>query len=182
METSDHSSRPLPFSISSSGSVDRSVLRQYNGSGVPLVSRGDDFPCSERGSAAPTPLDRVASDFSCASIYRGHEESHGGFFELSSTGPQLQVDPGSGCSDGASGQVVGDCRSFCYLSELSPSGVLFSIRQSMSALTDAFLQSWDSLQAYTFPPFVLILQVFSKLFTYKGAFLTLNAPFWPQRE
>ena len=107
--TSGHSSWPLPFLILSSGSDDRSVLRQHDGSGVPLGPRGDVFP-----------LGGVASDFSCTSIHHEHQECHSVFLEPSSTGPRLRVDPGSRCSDGP----------FCHLFELSPSGVLFSIQQS----------------------------------------------------
>ena len=52
----------------------------------------------------------------------------------------------------------------------------------MAAGTDAFLQSWDGLQAYAFPPFVFIQQVPNKLCTCKGTLLTLIAPYWTQRE
>ena len=47
---------------------------------------------------------------------------------------------------------------------------------------DAFLQSWDGLQAYAFPPFTLIRRVLSKLRSWKGTLLTLVAPLWPQKE
>ena len=33
----------------------------------------------------------------------------------------------------------------------------------MAAGTDAFLQSWDHLEVYTFPPFSLVRQVLNKL-------------------
>ena len=93
------------------------------------------------------------------------------------------MDPGSGCSDGASGQVAGDDRSFCHLAELSPSDVFFSVfADPMSAGTDAFLQSWDGLQAHAFLTFLLILQVLNKLRTCKGMLLTLIAPYWTQRD
>ena len=52
----------------------------------------------------------------------------------------------------------------------------------MAAGTDTFLQVWDGLQAYTFPPFALIRQVLNKLTSSKGTFLTLITPFWPQKE
>ena len=47
---------------------------------------------------------------------------------------------------------------------------------------DAFLQDWNGLQAYTFPPFVLVRQVLVKLCSCKGMELTLIAPYWPQKE
>ena len=46
----------------------------------------------------------------------------------------------------------------------------------MSAGTDAFLQSWDGLQAYAFPPVAIIPRVLAKLRA-----STLVAPHWAQR-
>ena len=50
-----------------------------------------------------------------------------------------------------------------------------------SAGTDAFLQSWNGLQAYAFPPVSLIPRVLAKLRASSGTELTLVAPFWTQR-
>ena len=62
-------------------------------------------------------------------------------------------------------------------------GVYFApVSDSMAAGTDAMLQPWDFLQAYTFPPFAVIPQVLVKLKLSPGTVLTLIAPFfWPQR-
>ena len=54
-------------------------------------------------------------------------------------------------------------------------------RDPQSAGTDAFLQSWDGLQAYAFPPFSIIPRVIAKLREPRGMELTLVAPHWPQR-
>ena len=51
-----------------------------------------------------------------------------------------------------------------------------------AAGTDALLQSWDDLQAYTFPPIAIIRRVLLKLRSSKNCKLTLIAPFWPQRD
>ena len=51
----------------------------------------------------------------------------------------------------------------------------------MSAGTDAFLQSWDGLQAYAFPPVAIIPRVLAKLRASTGTDLTLVAPHWAQR-
>ena len=51
----------------------------------------------------------------------------------------------------------------------------------MSAGTDAFLQSWDGLQAYAFPPVDIIPRVLAKLRASSGTELTLVAPHWAQR-
>ena len=54
-------------------------------------------------------------------------------------------------------------------------------RDPMSAGTDAFLQSWDGLQAYAFPPVPIIPRVLTKLRASTGTELTLVAPHWAQR-
>ena len=54
-------------------------------------------------------------------------------------------------------------------------------RDPMSAGTDAFLQSWDGLQAYAFPPVAIIPRVLAKLRASTGTELTLVAPHWAQR-
>ena len=55
------------------------------------------------------------------------------------------------------------------------------VSDPMAAGTDAMLQSWDSLQAYAFPPFAMISQVLAKVRASKSLDLTVIAPFWPQR-
>ena len=60
--------------------------------------------------------------------------------------------------------------------------VFFSpFRDPMAAGTDAFLQCWDGLQAYAFPPWSVIPRVLAKLRASPGMELTLIAPYWPQR-
>ena len=55
------------------------------------------------------------------------------------------------------------------------------VSDPMAAGTDAMLQSWDSLQAYAFPPFAMISQVLAKVRSFQSLELTLIAPLWPQR-
>ena len=54
-------------------------------------------------------------------------------------------------------------------------------RDPQAASTDAFLQSWDGLQAYAFPPFAIIPRVLAKLRESRGTELTLVAPHWAHR-
>ena len=51
----------------------------------------------------------------------------------------------------------------------------------MAAGMDTFLQRWDGLQAYAFPPWSIITRVLAKLWASPGTELTLVAPYWPQR-
>ena len=53
-------------------------------------------------------------------------------------------------------------------------------RDPMSAGTDAFLQSWEGLQAYAFPPVAIIPRVLATLRASTGTELTLVAPHWAQ--
>ena len=53
-------------------------------------------------------------------------------------------------------------------------------RVPMSAATDAFLQSWDGLQAYAFPQVAIIPRVLATLRASTGTELTLVAPHWAQ--
>ena len=58
----------------------------------------------------------------------------------------------------------------------------FSTTQDpMSAGTDAFLQRWDHLDAYAYPPQAVIQRVLNKLRQSQGTNLTLIAPDWPQQ-
>ena len=60
--------------------------------------------------------------------------------------------------------------------------IFFSpFRDLLAAGTDAFLQRWDGLQAYAFPPWSVIPRVLAKLRLSPGTELTLIAPYWPQR-
>ena len=51
-----------------------------------------------------------------------------------------------------------------------------------AAGVNAFLQPWDNLQGYAFPPIAIIKRVLLKLRASHNCDLTLIAPFWPQRE
>ena len=53
-------------------------------------------------------------------------------------------------------------------------------RDPMSAGTDAFLQSWEGLQAYAFPPVAIVPRVLATLRASTGTELTLVAPHWAQ--
>ena len=51
-----------------------------------------------------------------------------------------------------------------------------------AAGVNAFLQPWDNLQAYAFPPIAIRKRVLLRLRASHNCDLTLIAPFWPQRE
>ena len=60
--------------------------------------------------------------------------------------------------------------------------VFFSpFRDPLVTGTDAFLQRWDGLQAYAFPPWSVIPRVLAKFRVSPGTELALIAPYWPRR-
>ena len=133
--------------------------RQHHGSGVPAVPKGYIFPCPQQGGSTPSSLGGVAPDSPC---------------------PQLIMESRNVVSDSLSRQyqivgsewtlvqeVVNDLqRRWLVMVNLFASAlnyrlpVYFSPPNDLMAVgTDTFLQSWDNLQACTFPPFSLICQV-----------------------
>ena len=67
---------------------------------------------------------------------------------------------------------------FNWLRQRWPLLVYFApVSDPMAAGTDALLQSWDSLQAYAFPPFAMISQVLVKVRASQGLEQTFIAPF-----
>ena len=54
--------------------------------------------------------------------------------------------------------------------------------EPQAAGVDVFLQPWDTLRAYAFPPIAIITRVLLILRASPICDLTLIAPFWPQRE
>ena len=55
--------------------------------------------------------------------------------------------------------------------------VFFSpINDPVAAASDAFLQSWDDMQAYAFPPFAVVREVLDKVVSSRNLLLTLMAP------
>ena len=116
-------------------------------------------------------LGGVVGHFSGTPIHHGDKECSGRFPEQSSSGSMLQVDLGSRCGGRVTGQVAGRGRSLCHLSQLSSAVYVSPLKNPMAAGTDAFLQSWDGLQAYAFPQFSVIRQVLNKLRSCKGTLL-----------
>ena len=144
--------------------------------------RGDVFCCSQQRGSTPSPLGRVVGNFSDATVYHGGEECCRPFHESSPAGSGLRVDPCSGCGGRVAGKVASDGRPLCHCPQLPAPSAFFTQNYPMAPGMDAFLQEWDGLQAYAFPPFALIRHVLNKLHSCKGILLTLIAPFWPQKE
>ena len=77
--------------------------------------------------------------------------------------------------------LAGSSSFICHLSQSSLFDLLLPFPGSEVRGTDAFLQSWDGLQAYAFPPVAVIPRVLATLRASKGTELTLVTPHWAQR-
>ena len=84
--------------------------------------------------------------------------------------------PNTGCGGRVEEVVFATSLNYRFPVYVSP------LNDPMAAGKDAFLQPWDGLQVYAFPPFPLIRQVLSKLRSSRGTLLTLVAPLWLQKE
>ena len=75
--------------------------------------------------------------------------------------------------------LAGSNSFICHLSQSSLFDLLLPFPGSEVRGTDAFLQSWDGLQAYAFPPVAVIPRVLVTLRASKGTELTRDSPLGP---
>ena len=158
----------------------RSLLRQHDHGGVSEKARRDLVSGSERGSPAHSALGGAVEYHPDASVCSREEQCGSRRVVSPRPGSRLGVDTPSGCVQLAPPALAGDNRSVCLLTQ-SPLLCLFCAGVPMAAGMDAMLQSWDSLQAYAFPPFAMISHVLAKVRASRSLELTLIVPFWPQR-
>ena len=105
-------------------------------------------------------------------LIRSRHES--GSSQLAHPGDGFGMDATPGGSPGPSSPVAGDHRPVHYIAvSKAPCAFCSSV---------AFLQPWNNLQEYAFPPIAIIARVLLKLRASHTCDLTLIAPFWPQRE
>ena len=159
----------------------RSLLRQHDCDGLSEESRRDLVSGSERGSPAHSALGGGVEHHPDASVCSREEQCSGGCSVSPQPGSRLGVDASSGCVQLALPVLIGDNQSVCVLTQ-SPLLCPFCAGVgSHGCGYGCMLQSWDSLQAYAFPPFAMIGQVLAKVRASQGLELTLIAPLWPQR-
>ena len=159
----------------------RCLLRQHDHGGVSDKARRDLVSGSERGSPTHSALGRVVERHPDASVCSREEECGGGRSVPPRPGSRLGVDAPSGCVQLALPALAGGNRSVCLSLSHRCSVYFAPVSDPMAVGTVAMLQSWDSLQAYAFPPFAMIGQVLAKVRASRSLELTLIAPFWPQR-
>ena len=98
-----------------------------------------------------------------------------------SPAPTYRVVPTHDCLSIFEKPLAGSNSFICHLSQSSLFDLLLPFPGSEVRGTDAFLQSWDGLQAYAFPPVAVIPRVLATLRASKGTEFTLVTPHWAQR-
>ena len=174
--------RPAGLRTSFSGPVGSAVLRQHHHSRLSSPFRRDVLLHSERHGEGDTPLGRESPCPSPASIHHGLVQCHSGRSESSQSGDGSEWTLHQEVVDHLVHKwpAVIDLFATSLTARLP---VYFSpASDSQAAGTDALLQPWDNLQAYSCPPIAIIRRVPVKLRSSRNCELTLIAPFWPQRE
>ena len=170
----------LPVPVSSTGSHGGCLLRQHHSSGLSsqggwhqvsspqLLGSGDlaldGIPLHSPSSTVPPglqqrPRRRPVSPSPAPTFIVVSEPDRLSIFEMTLAGPN---------------------RFLCHLRHSSLFDLLLTIPGSDVSNKDAFLQSWDGLQAYSFLPVAIIPRVLATLRASTGTGLTLVAPHWAQ--
>ena len=171
-------SSPIP--VISTGSHGGCLLRQHHSGGLsPQGGRHKISSPQHLGSGDPA-LDGVALHPPGSVVPPGLQQRPRGRPVSPSPAPTFRVVTKLDRVSIFKQTMAGPNRFICDLRKSC--SIYFSpFRDPMSAGTDAFLQSWDGLQAYAFPPVAIIPRVLAKLRASTGTELTLVAPHWAQR-
>ena len=152
--------------------------RQLHGGVVSPQGRGHQVSVSQHSDPWDSALGRNPLDPSVTPVHSGVPECSGGLSLSPSPAPTYRVVPSPGGFSVCQSHVAVPNRLICNIRK-SP---MFSLFLSLPGSDgDAFLQRWDGLQAYAFPPWSVIPRVLAKLCVSQGTELTLIAPYWPQR-
>ena len=171
---------PTPLPVFSGREECVSVLRQQH-SGVLSPQGGrHEVTLPQLADSGDSPLDRIPLDPPGTPVHPGVSQRAGGLsrpHQLPHTEWSLHTEVFQSLSRQWPVQI-----DLFATSDNRRCSIYFSpFRDPMAAGTDAFLQRWDGLQAYAFPPWSIIPRVLAKLRMSQGMRLTLVAPYWPQR-
>ena len=175
-----HSSGSAAFQSSPDGSDNRGIFRQYHLTGLHSKAGGHAVTCFEPGVSASATLGRVSGSPSFQFIMGSRNVVADSEPPRSVIGSEWTLVQEVVDELGKKWPATVDLFATSFNYRLP---VYFSpLNGPIATGMDAFLQSWDGLQAYAFPPFALKRNVLNKLWSYRGMFLTLVAPQWPQKE
>ena len=136
--------------------------------------RRNDISGFELRSLNSPPLEGGPQCHPSTKVCDGIPQCGSGFVKPPESSDRVRMDVGSGSDGRTSSVVAGEHGPVHDFSELSDSSLLFTDQRSDGGR--------DDLSAYVFPPFALIREVIRQLQLSRNAYLTLIAPWWPQRE
>ena len=171
----------LPVPVFSSGSHGGCLLRQHHSGGLPLQGGWHPVSSPQHLGSGDLALDRIPLHSTGSAVPPG--------LQLRPRGRPVSPSPAPTLEWSLNLTVFQSLRRLWPVqidlfatSANHLCSIYFSpFRDPMSAGPDAFLQSWDGLQAYTFPPVAILPHVLTKLRASTGTELTLVAPLWAQR-
>ena len=133
-----------------------SVLRQQHSSVVSPQGRRHQVSIPQLSDSRDSVLGRIPLDPPVTPVHPGVPKCAGGLSLSPSPASTYRVVPSSGGFSFFKSSVAGPNRLYAISANCQCSVYFFPFRDPMAAGTDAFLQSWDGLQAYAFPPWSVI--------------------------
>ena len=172
--------RPLRVQLSSQRQHDRSLLRQCHDSRLPQAIGRHEVSGPVPQSEGDSPVGRIYENHATSPVNPGVSQHESGSSQSAQPGDRVGMDA----------TVVQDLlHQWPAIIDLFATSLTARLPvffapawEPKAAGIDAFLQPWDNLQAYAFPPLAIITRVLLKLRASHNCDLTLIAPFWPQRE
>ena len=174
--------RPLRVQLSSQRQDDHSLLRQCHDSRLPQAIGRHEVSGPVPQSEGDSPVGRIHEDHATSPVLQGSLNTRADLLSR----PSLVI----GSEWTLHQEVVQDLlHQWPAIIDLFATSLTARLPvffapawEPKAAGVDAFLQPWDNLQAYAFPPIAIITRVLLKLRASHNCDLTLIAPFWPQRE
>ena len=144
---------PLRIQLSSQRQDDRSLLRLCHDNRLPQAIGRHEVSGSVPRSEGDSPVGRIHEDHATSPVNPGVSQLESGSSQSAQPGDGFSMDVTPGGVPGPSSPVAGDHSPVRYIAVSKASRILcFSV---------AFLQPWDNLRTYAFPPITLIRELFS---------------------
>ena len=160
---SGHQGGSPPLPLFSGREECGSLLRQLHSSVVSPQGGGHQVAVSQLPGSGDSPLDGVPLHPTVTPVHSGFPECSGGLSLSPSPAPTYRVVSSPGGFSAISRMWPVQIDLFATSANHQCSVFFSPFRDPLAAGTDAFLQRWDGLQAYAFPPWSVIPRVIAKL-------------------
>ena len=165
---------PLRIQLSSQRQDDRSLLRLCHDNRLPQAIGRHKVSGSVPRGEGDSPVGGIHEDHATSPVNPGVSQLESGSSQSAQPGVGFSMDVTPGGGPGPSSPVASDHSPVHYIAvSRAPCILCYSV---------AFLQPWDNLRTYAFPPITLITRVLLKLRVSHTCDLTRIAPFWPQEN